>query len=72
MYVQIKHKVQCNVDSLGDSDENIITEGFLMAEHQNEYFSLIGKILVHCEFLNFNKHTVRPFKTINCNPKNEA
>ena len=39
MYVQSKQKFQDKVSPLEGSDGNIITEGFLMAENLNEYFS---------------------------------
>ena len=38
-YVQSKQKVQDKVGPLEGSDGNIITEGFLMAEILNKYFS---------------------------------
>ena len=38
-YVRSKQKVQDKVGPLEGSDGNIITEGFLMAENLNEYFS---------------------------------
>ena len=37
-YVRSKQKIQDKVGPLEDSDRNIITEGFLMAENLNEYF----------------------------------
>ena len=40
-YVRSKQKVQDKVDPLEGSDENIITERFLMAENLNEYFSSV-------------------------------
>ena len=40
-YVRSKQKVQDKVGPLESSDGNIITEGFLMAENLNEYFSLV-------------------------------
>ena len=40
-YVRSKQKVQDKVGPLEGSDENIITEGFLMAENLNEYFSSV-------------------------------
>ena len=40
-YVRSKQKVQDKVGPLEDSDGNIITEGFLMAENINEYFSSV-------------------------------
>ena len=40
-YVRSKQKVQDKVGPLEDSDGNIITEGFLMAENLNEYFSSV-------------------------------
>ena len=40
-YVRSKQKVQDKVGPLEGSDGNIITEGFLMAENLNEYFSLV-------------------------------
>ena len=40
-YVRSKEKVQDKVGLLGGSDGNIITEGFLMAENLNEYFSSV-------------------------------
>ena len=40
-YVRSKQKVQDKVGPLDGSDGNILTEGFLMAEHRNEYFSLV-------------------------------
>ena len=39
--VRSKQNVQDKVGSLEDSDGNIITEGFLMAENLNEYFSSV-------------------------------
>ena len=41
MYVRSKQKVQDMVGPLEGSDGNIITEGFLMAENLNEYFSSV-------------------------------
>ena len=38
-YVRNKQKVQDKVGPVEGSDGNIITEGFLMAENLNEYFS---------------------------------
>ena len=40
-YVRSKQKVQDKVDPLEGSDENIITEGFLMAGNLNEYFTSV-------------------------------
>ena len=40
-YVRSKQKVQDKVGPLECSDGNIITEGFLMAENLNEYFSSV-------------------------------
>ena len=40
-YVRSKQKVQDKVGPLEGSDGNIITEGFLMAENLNEYFSTV-------------------------------
>ena len=40
-YVRSKQKVQDRVGPLEGSDGNIITEGFLMAENLNEYFSSV-------------------------------
>ena len=40
-YVRSKQKVEDKVGPLEGSDGNIITEGFLMAENLNEYFSLV-------------------------------
>ena len=40
-YVPSKQKVQDKVGPLEGSDGNIITEGFLMAENLNEYFSSV-------------------------------
>ena len=40
-YVRSKQKVQDNVGPVEDSDRNIITEGFLMVENPNEYFSSV-------------------------------
>ena len=40
-YVRSKQKVQDKVGPLEGSDGNIITEGFLMAENLNEYFSSV-------------------------------
>ena len=40
-YVRSKQKVQDKVGPLEDSDGNIITGGFLMAENLNEYFSSV-------------------------------
>ena len=40
-YVRSKQKVQAKVGPLEGSDGNIITEGFLMAENLNEYFSSV-------------------------------
>ena len=40
-YVRSKQKVQDKVGRLEGSDGNIITEGFLMAENLNEYFSSV-------------------------------
>ena len=40
-YVRSKQKVQDKVGPLEDSDGKIITEGFLMAENLNEYFSSV-------------------------------
>ena len=40
-YVRSKQKVQDKVGPLEGSDGNIITEGFLMAENLNEYFSWV-------------------------------
>ena len=36
-----KHNIQDKVSPLEGSDGNIITEGFLMAENLNEYFSSV-------------------------------
>ena len=41
MYFRSKQKVQDKVGPLEGSDGNIITEGFLMAENLNEYFSSV-------------------------------
>ena len=41
LYVRSKQKVQDKVRLLEASDGNIITEGLLMAEHLNEYFSSV-------------------------------
>ena len=40
-HVRSKQKCQDKVGPLDDSDGNIITEGFLMAENLNDYFSSI-------------------------------
>ena len=40
-YVRSKQKFQDNVGPLEGSDGNIITNGFLMAENLNEYFSSV-------------------------------
>ena len=40
-YVRSKQKVQDKVGHLEGSDRNILTEGFLMAENLNEYFSSV-------------------------------
>ena len=40
-YVRSKQKVQDKEGPLEGSDGNIITEGFLMAENLNEYFSSV-------------------------------
>ena len=40
-YVPSKQKIQDKVGPLEGSDGNIITEGFLMAENLNEYFSSV-------------------------------
>ena len=40
-YVRSKQKVRDNVGPLEGSDGNIITEGFLIAEHLGEYFSSV-------------------------------
>ena len=40
-HVRSKQKVQDKVGPLEGSDGNIITEGFLMAENLNEYFSSV-------------------------------
>ena len=40
-YVRSKQKVQDKVGPLEGSDGNIITEGFLMADNLNEYFSSV-------------------------------
>ena len=40
-YVRSKQKVQDKVGPLEGSDGNIITDGFLMAENLNEYFSSV-------------------------------
>ena len=40
-YVRSKQKVQHKVGPLEGSDGNITTEGFLMAENLNEYFSSV-------------------------------
>ena len=40
-YIRSKQKVQDKVGPLEGSDRNIITEGFLMAENLNEYFSSV-------------------------------
>ena len=40
-YVRSKQKVQDKVGPLEGSDGNIITQGFLMAENLNEYFSSV-------------------------------
>ena len=40
-YVRSKQKVQDKVGPLEGSDGNIITEGFLLAENLNEYFSSV-------------------------------
>ena len=60
-----KQKVQDIVGPLDGSDGNIITEGFLMAENLNEYFSSVftsarGYV---------RRERVRQFRTINCNLK---
>ena len=51
-YVRSKQKVQDKFGSLEDSDGNIITEGFLMAENLNDYFSSVftGTILVYYQY----------------------
>ena len=46
-YVRSKQKVHDKVGPLEGSDGNIITEGFLMAENLNEYFSTIS---VHYQY----------------------
>ena len=72
-YVRSKQKVQDNVGPLKGSDGNIITEGFLMAENLNEYFSSlftredIGALPV--PRLSSKGERVRLFRTTNCNPK---
>ena len=40
-YVRGKQNIQAQVGRLQVSDGNIITEGFLMAENLNEYFSSV-------------------------------
>ena len=40
-YVRSKQKVQDKVGPLEGSDGNIITDGFLMADNLNEYFSSV-------------------------------
>ena len=40
-YVRSKQKVHDKVDPLEGRDGDIITEGFLLAENLNEYFSLV-------------------------------
>ena len=40
-YVRSKQKVQDKVGPLEDSGGDVITEGFLMAENLNEYFSSV-------------------------------
>ena len=52
-YVRSKQKVQDKVGPLEGSDGNIITEGFLMAEHQN-VLCLPGKIFVHYQYQRLN------------------
>ena len=56
-YVRSKQKVQDKVGPLEDSDGNIITEGFLMAENLNEYFSSVftrEDIIVHYQYQRLN------------------
>ena len=55
-YVRSKQKVQDKVGPLEGSDGNIITEGFLMVENLNEYFSSVftRKILVHYQYQRLN------------------
>ena len=72
VYVRNKQKVQDNVGSREGSDENIITEGFLMAENLNEYFSSVFtteniSALPVPETI-FEGITL--FRTTNCNPLN--
>ena len=38
-YVRRKHTIQEKVGHIESNDGNILTEGFLMAENLNEYFS---------------------------------
>ena len=51
-YVRSKQKVQDKVGPLEGSDGNIMTEGFLMAENLNKYFSssLQGNIFAHYQY----------------------
>ena len=50
-YVRSKQKVQDKVGPLEGSDGNIITEGFLMAENLNEYFSSVFTREVYYQYL---------------------
>ena len=40
-YIRVKQNSHVQVSPLECNDGNIITEGFLMAEHLNEYFSSV-------------------------------
>ena len=55
-YVRSKQNVQDKVGPLEDSAGNIISQGFLMAEDLNGYFSSVftKKILVHYQLLMLN------------------
>ena len=53
-YVRSNQNLQDKVGPLEDSAGNIISQGFLMAEDLNGYFSLPKKILVHYQLLMLN------------------
>ena len=63
--------VQDKVGPLEGSDGNIITEGFLMAENLNEYFSSVfTREDISISPVLETKFEVLLFKSTNCNPNN--
>ena len=49
-YVSNKQNVRDKVGPLEDSPGNIMSQGFLMVENLNGYFSSVFRILVHYQF----------------------